>query len=417
MSTIDYTPGVDGAPFGNAQTNPQSSFYKPLSALTVAETNLIQKEIKRVIFDAAPKQYNALKLLFEKSAEDRNLDEFEYLETTFNRSPLVAATGVAGGATISFDLTAGSLTHISKDLVVIFPNNVKGIITAIAGATITVSAQSGGALPAVVAGDILSVQSTIMADGMTNFANYERVETITRYNFIQFFLRAARWGRIELQKYKNAGTTNYLTVDTENKMKQLRIDMFNAFFNGERGEFILATGEAAKAMGGIYPTMVAAGSANANPTIAGLKAAFETLAFATNYKAEGGVRFIYAVDEMLYELSKVWKEPGIRYAPSDSIADLNLTEYKLGTMRFVPVVCELFKEISCFPADWRRKLLVIDQETITPIKMAGIPQFEMGATLEKGANGSREGFKDWWVQAQLSLEFNNPLGCFWIDVQ
>jgi hypothetical protein len=169
-------------------------------------------------------------------------------------------------------------------------------------------------------------------------------------------------------------------------------------------------------MGGIYPTMVAAGSMTANPTIAGLRTAFETLAFKTNFKKEGGTRMIYATDEMLYELSKIFKDPGTRYTPNDKIADLNLTEYRMGTMKFVPVPCELFKEQSCFPKEWARKILVLDQETISPVKMKGLPSMFSGTTLDKGANGTREDFKDWYTEANLSLRFNNPLGSFYIDV-
>jgi len=39
-----------------------------------------------------------------------------------------------------------------------------------------------------------------------------------------------------------------------------------------------------------------------------------------------------------------------------------------------------------------------------------------GTTLDRGANGTREGYKDWYVEANLSLQFNNPVGSFWIDV-
>ena len=49
--------------------------------------------------------------------------------------------------------------------------------------------------------------------------------------------------------------------------------------------------------------------------------------------------------------------------------------------------------------------------------MKGIPAFDMGSTLSRGANGSRENYKDWWCSAQLSLEMNNPQASFSIDVQ
>lgn len=425
MSNVNYTPGLGNLPYGNTNTNPQSSQYAAISGYSPTESILIAKAIKEAIFDAAPAQYNALKLLYAKPLEDVGSDEFEYLETTFGRSALTSNAIVAAVAAVpgvpaaqTLTLTAASMTHLTPDLVIIYPDNSKAVIRVVAGATtINVESQTSAGLPAVAVGDVFAIQSTIMADAMTYFSNYERMETITRYNFVQFFVRAARWGRIELQKYENQGTTDYLVIDKEQKLKQLRVDLFNSFFNGTRGEFQISGGYIAKAMGGIYPTMVAAGSMSSNPTVAGLKAAFETLAFATNYKMEGAVRFIYGTSEILYEFSKVWKEAGIRYAPNDEIANLNLTEYKIGTMRFVPVACELFREASCFPADWKRRLLIIDQETITPIKMKGIPALEMGTTLDQQAVGTREGFKDWYVKGQLSLRMNNPLSSFILDVQ
>lgn len=424
MSQRVYTPGVGNAPFGNVNTNPQASQYGTISGYSPQESILIAKAIKEAIFDAAPEQYNALKLVFEKSFEEVNNDEFEYLESTFGRSALEAAAGslavaaVAGTeVTQAITLTAGTINYVGIDLVLVYPDGTKAIVKSIAGPVVTVGSQTSAGLPAVTAGDIFSIQSTIQGDGMDTFSNYERLETITRYNFIQQFLRAARWGRVEMLKHQNSGTTDYLEKDKKEKMRQIRTDLFNSFFNGTRGEFALAgTNLPVKSMGGIYPTMVAAGSMNANPTLAGLRSAFETLAFKTNHKKEGGTRMIYATDEMLYELSKIFKDPGTRYAPNDTIANMNLYEYKMGTMRFVPVPCELFKEQSCFPKDWNRKMLVIDQETIAPVKMKGLPSMFTGSTLDKGSNGTREGFKDWYVEANLSLRFNNPLGSFWLDV-
>lgn len=423
MSQRTYTPGIGNAPFGNVNTNPQASNYGLQSGYSAQESILIAKAIKEAIFDAAPEQYNALKLVFEKDFEEYNNDEFEYLENTFGRSALeanstaTAQAAVAGAVqTQTFALTAATITHVGIDELIIYPDGSRGIVRVVSGNNVTVESYTSLGLPAVAVGDIFSIQSTVYGDGMDTFSNYERLETITRYNYIQQFLRACRWGRVELLKYQNSGTTDFLDKDKKEKMRQLRTDLFNSFFNGVRGEVRLANGLPAKTMGGIYPTMVAAGSMTAQPTIAGLRSAFETLAFKTNYKKEGGTRMIYATDEMLYEISKIFKDPGLRYTPSDTVANMNLFEYKIGTMRFVPVPCELFKEQSCFTKDWNRKVLVIDQETIAPVKMKGLPSMFSGTTLDKGSNGTREGFKDWYTEANLSLRFNNPLGSFWLDV-
>lgn len=427
MSATAYTPGLGGLPFGNTNTNPQASQYAPISAFSPTESILIAKAIKRAIFDAAPEQYNALKLVFEKEFEDVNNDEFEYLENTFGRSPLEADAVVAAVAavantvqTATYTLTAASMNFLTPDLVIVFPDNSHGVIESVnIGANqITVNSLTGEALPAVAVGDIFSIQSTVEADGMDYFSNYERLDTVTRYNFVQLFLRACRWNRVELQKYINSGTTDYLAKDKMHKIRQIRIDVFNTFFNGQRGEFSISNGNVAKATGGIFPTMVSAGSMNANPTVAGLQAAFEALAFATNFKKEGATRFMFGTDEILYEFSKIYKQPGLRYTPSDTIANLNLKKIEIGTMNIVLVPCELFREISCFPADFRRRLFVLDLETIQPVKIKGLPAFEMDqTTLNRGVNGTREDFTDFYVRGQMGLRFHNPLASFWIDVQ
>lgn len=427
MSNINYLPGAGNAPFGNLQANPEGSQYSVESGYGATDTILLEKAVAEAIFDSTPEQYRALRLVFEKSALEKNLDEFEYLEKTFGRTALEgnaisAAVPAVPGAQVTqaVTVTAASLNFITVDIIIVYPDGTKGVVQAIAGNVLTVASQTSAGLPAVAVGDIFSIQSSIYADGQTNFSNYERMQTITRYNYIQLFLRAARWGKIERQKHLNAGRTNYLQLDAEQRMEQLRLDLFISFFNGTRGEFQLSPASGslpAKAMGGIFPSMQAAGSLFGNPTLAGLRSTFETLAFATNHLKEGATRFIYATDEMLYELSKIFKDPGLMYAPNDSIAKLNLKQYEIGSMKFVPVPCELFKDQACFPASWARKMLILDQETINPVKMKGIPMIEMGATLDKGPNGTREGFKDWYVQGNMSLQFNNPLGSFYIDVQ
>ena len=423
MSNTNYVPGVENAPFGNLNANPQSSFYGAESEFSVNESNLLQKHIERLIFDAAPAQFNALKLLFAKPHRDVNLDEFEYLEKTFGRTPIEAsgtAASQAGSAgahqTHTFTISAISLTKTTEDLIIIYPDGTQGVIVDITGSTVTVNSVTGLGLSAVAIGDIFAIRSTIISDGMDYFSNYSRLETITRYNYVQFFLRAQRWNRLELQKHQNAGTTNYLKEDREEKVRQLRIDMFNSYWNGVRGEFEISGGHVAKSMGGIYPLMIAAGSATANPTLAGLQQAFESLAFSTNHKNEGGTRFIYGTDQALHNFSKIYKLPGLQYSPNDDIAKLNLKKIELGTMNFVLVPCELWREQSCFPDDWRNRLIVLDQETVTPVKVKGIPSVEMGETDDL-SKGSRENFKDFWAKGQLSIEFNNPPASFIIDIQ
>lgn len=424
MSSQLYSPGIQNSPYGVSQANPQGSFYGAESSLSPAETNLLRKAIRKKLFDSAPAQYNSLKLVFQTPPEEKDSDEFEYLEYTFGRNALAANTTVAAVAaspgnivTQTFDLTAATLSYASVDLVITYPDNTEGVITDITGSTVTIKSRANAGLSAVTAGDVFAIRSSIEGDGNDSFSVYDRLETVTRYNYVQFFARAKRWDRVELVKFQNTGTTDYVEVDKKQRMKQLRLDLFVSYFNGHRGEYELSGGKIAKSMGGIYPTMVDAGALSANPTVAGLQAAFESLAFATNFKNEGDTRFVYGTQESLNNFSKIYKQPGLRYTPSDEKANLNLKMIEFGGMNFVLVPCELFREQSCFPAEWKKRILVLDLDTIRPVKMKGIPMFEMGETLMRGKDGSRENFQDWWVTAQLSLEMNNPLGSFIIDLQ
>lgn len=428
MSNKIYTPGQGNAPFGNVNLNPEGSAYGVDSRFSAEESALIRKHIYKKIFDAAPAQFSALKLLMAKPMQDVNNDEFEYYEKTFGRSALVVDGGFAGVAAqagvvgaqqnATIELELASMDHVSKDMLIVFPDNSKAVVQqVIAPNQIVVGSYSNQGLPAVAASEVISFQSTIEADGMDDFSHFSRLETIKRYNYIQQFMRVRRWTRMELQKHMNSGTTSYLQDDREEKIKQLRVDLFASYWNGDKGEVTLANGLAAKTMGGIFPSMVEANSATANPTVAGLKVAFESLLFATNYKQEGATRFVYGTDEMLYNFSKIYKQDGLRYEPNNEIANLKLKRIEIGTQNLVLVPCELWRENSVFPDAWKNRIIVLDQDTVTPVKMKGIPATEMGTTLKRGKNGTRENFQDFWCGAQLSLKFNNPLGSFYIDVQ
>jgi len=370
-----------------------------------------------------------LKILYAKPMAEMPSDEFSYFERTFGRPPIVvdAWDHTTGTMALAANYAAATDVPVVVGDVLYTTTGVPVIVTSVSFVTgagntdIVVAAQTGGSLTAGMfsASDVVAIQAPIIADGMDSFLHYDRMKTVERYNYIQLFQRANRWSKIELQKLINMGTTDYYSHETQEKIKQLRNDLFSAYFNGTRGEFSIpgenSTFWKAKCMGGIYPSMVAAGSEHATVALGGLKTAFEELAFDTNYKAEGSVRFVYGTDKMIYELSKSYKEDKVRYTPDNMIANLNLDEIRVGSQRYVLVPCELFKENSVLPEEWATKLLVLDQDSITPVKMTGLPHIEVGVTDNK-SRGSYRDYEDWWVKAMLSMKFNNPVGSFYIDV-
>lgn len=396
------------------------------SEFSYDETILIRRAIAREIFDAVPKKYAALRLLMDKPVQYEQNDVFTYLEKTFGRVALKASAGVAGGASHDIVLTTGGTANVTINKVIVYPDNSKGIVKAVTTGTETITVQkfNGAAnLPAVSQDDYFSIQTSVIADGQNFLTHYDRMSKIERYNYIQLMHRDKRWSRKEMTKFANLSNTNYFELDKKEQMDLLLQDMFISLWNGVRGEVNITVpgtdGSApykAMTMQGIFPAMVGAGCASASGvTKSTLQESFEALAFETDYKSEGSVRFIFAQNALLYELSKAWKETGLRYRPDDKIGDLNLSIYKIGDMNFVPVTTELFKEVSCFPVTWQHRIFVLDTETIHPVCMQGYQPIEMGQTAPKGTYGSIQDYTEWWIQGMLSLKFNTPLSSFYLD--
>jgi|WetSurSiteA1Bulk_404760.scaffolds.fasta_scaffold05562_3 hypothetical protein len=402
--------------------NPVGDEYATEFSLTATETDLLKRDIAYAIFDAVPAKYKIFRLLFDKPVEYVGNDVFTYMEKTFGRTALKATAITASGATMDISVTAGTEANVTENKIIVFPDNSKAQVYTVTSGHVFCKQLNGKAnLPAVAVNDYFSIQGSVIADGQNFLSHYDRMAKVERYNYVQLMERDKRWTRMEMTKFANLGVTNYFDLDKQEQMQLLLQDMFCSFWNGDRGEVEVqipgaATYYYAKTMGGIYPLMVAAGCANSSGvTAATLKEVFEALAFQTDYKGDGGVRFIFAQSALLYELSKAWKEIGVRYTPNDKIADLNLNEYRIGEMRFVPVATELFKEISMFPATWKSRIFVLDLDTISPVCVTGYQPIETGQTLPKGQGGSINDYTEWWIQGMLSLKFNNPLSSFYID--
>jgi len=84
----------------NSQTNPLGSGYASRYGYNVSA--ILQRETRRIIYDAAPKQYLDLKILSMKTPIKKNSDEFYYHEMGFGRDPIICdAIGsiIASGTT------------------------------------------------------------------------------------------------------------------------------------------------------------------------------------------------------------------------------------------------------------------------------------------------------------------------------
>lgn len=406
--------------YGNVDLNATGSKYAADYSHDLSI--LIEKATNKAIFDAAPQQYMDLKLLNMKSFIPVNSDEFYYQEMGYQRQALTVngAVGVpAGGTDATSDITLDSVEGIAEDMIIVFSGGEKGIVKDIAGLVITVAPLTGETLPAVADNEVISVLSSVEGDGVEGFAHYFRASTVERHNYVQLFSKAIRYGEVELFKLQNAAaTSNFLEMEKNAMFKQFRTDISNAFWNGDKGEVTTAKGVKAKVTQGLYPAMVAAGSPNATAVSANggatdtLQSVFEELVIDTEYGDYGQVRFAFMSPKVHLAISKLYKEEKTRYAPNDAIASLSLDEVNLGSSRIVFVPYSRFTDTASFPAEWANKIVLLDMKNINLRQMWAE---RSGETLDR-EGGIAKTYKEMYVDANMGVQFNNPLACGYIDV-
>jgi hypothetical protein len=380
-------------------------------------TFLIQRITNRDVWDSEPQQFLDLKLLNMFQFDQEASEEFSFLERTYLGTPLQAA-GTAGSVTspATQTFTVTSLAHISTDMIITYPNNAKGTVTAINTSTlqVTVTPMTGGTLPAVAVGDLFSHLSNIDANRRDGFPTFFRSDYTERFNFIQKLSYAVTFTDTERWKHEKAGTIdNYVAQQKEDMMKILRTRLSNIIWNGERGEVTLANGSKEKTTGGIYPTMVAAGSPSSTTTISNIRAPFENLVLQTEFGEYGRQRFAFMHPELHLALSKEYKDDKTRYAPEDvDVTRLQLKMVDIGSSQIVLTPFTRFGDSNSFPAAFRNRIFIIDPANIKIKQLWGE---RSGETLDR-AGGVAKTYKDTWVDTQVGTRINNPLSFATVDV-
>ena len=400
--------------FTNQNYNSVGSEYAALYGHDISL--LVQKLTNRAIFDAAPQQFMDLKLLNMVPAEQVNSDEFFYQEMGYQREPLVAT---ASSAAVSWPTTqtisVTSTDNISTNTIISYPNGQKGSVISVDTSllTVTVSPYNGDTLPAVAADDILANVSSVDHDGSDGFAQYFRASTIERVNYVQLFNKAIRYSEVELHKLKTMGTTsNFLEMERNAMFNQHRIDLSNAFWTGQKGEIITADGTPAKTTGGVYTSMLEAGSPNAVANSNTLVDAFEDMVLSSEYGDYGQARMAFMTPRMHRMLSLAYKEELTRYAPNDDIALLNLKEINLGSSRIVLVPFKRFEDKASFPGSFENRIVILDMKNIKRTQLWG----ERSGDTLKLEDGVPKRYGDVWVDCNMGVKFHNPLACAYLNV-
>lgn len=397
---------IFGDVFKNADLNALSSAYA--AAYSKGTTDLIRRVVHNKIYNSTRQQFYDMTILDMQTPIMVMSDEDIYGVKTYGRSAIVAGGNVSGSNSPITILTSDT-SMVAVDNIVCFPDNSKGIVNSITTNTsIVVAPYTGSTVPNVSTNDVIIVTTPVEADAATDIKTTWRMPVTERSNYIQMYVKGMKFGAMELEKYKRAGTfDDYLAKNREEFLNQVRIDRSNVYWNGTKGQVTLANGDVAKTTEGIYPAMVAAGTTTVSATSSTVGTALEDAAIATNHMAWGGRRFAYMAPEIHLMVSKYYKDTLTRYKPNDMIANLMLDEIRIGDSIIVLVPMARWKDEASFPSSFQNRILLLDQEQIIPTYFFGE---QYGSTLGRKDNGTLNNFTIDWVSMTMGQRYINPLG-------
>jgi hypothetical protein len=413
MASTQYTP--PNAAYTNNASNPLGSFW---GGLTGQQQAILEREIYTSIVDSAPQQFYDLKLLMDKSPITKTSDEHEWFEAPYDRYglPVNAVSATVTWPTTQ-NVTLVTSDNVTLNMVLTYPNNKQGTVTAKAGNVITVTPMQNDSLPAIAAGDVLTFASQIEGDSATNISNYYRLNLQRKYNYIYLLAIGMRYGFVELLKYKsNNYLPTFLADERDRMLKNFRISMSNQLWMGKKGMMFLADGTPVKMMGGILNEMLAAGSPNIQTPISSFGDAVESALLNTMGGPLGEEKFLFATPTRILQLSKQFKSALTRYTPNDMVAKLNLNMIDIGSAKAVLVPNLRFEDRASFPAAWQNYAFVLQKEKIKTVKLLG---YDATWTINPRNNGgpSLNNFYEFGMSSSLGLQFEAPQYSSLITIQ
>jgi len=440
MSLQSYTPNVNNAPFGLANTNAPGSPYA--AAFGRGTTSHLNLPVDPVIFDAQPQQFLDLQFLMAFATEEAPGDEIIWMENVWSRSPIVTAGAITGAAatpgspvTDTVVVTADALNYVYVGQKLHYtddsgaPNQVIVSNVNTGTATITLRSMVGQPIGAVAATGVnLTNGMTAGGDGFSTFANPVRTNTIRRTNLIEKVgPEQMIWNRLERLKWKNLAQTNFMEVDMRNLLTQLKVSMCQRIWLGQYGEGLVSYSNAgetaiAKFTEGIIPAIINNGGAVLNSTMSTVWDDMTTGIFQTNFGPATNERVIFGTPEMLHALNLKQKAEFVRYSggTADRIWDLDFEEWRFGGQKLILVPVQIWNDPASFPADFARKLVVLQKSSVKLVTMRGVAMISQDAKVSQSRTNTTPfeiyDFERYTVEGMVGTKVMNAAQNFVIQI-
>lgn len=435
MSQRTYVENTNNLPYGLANTNAPGSPYA--AAYSRGVTNHLFLPVDPIIFDAQPQQFLDLQYLMAFAAKEMPGDEVTWHEDVWSRSPIVTRAVFAGVAASAGVSVTGNIPITANTLPFVYPGQqiyyrgsdgvyTQGVIVSVdstgGSELINVRSQVGAALAPLASGSNITNGMTLGSDGQSTFAQPTRLQTVQRTNLIEVIGPEQKiWNHLERMKWKNQSQTNYMERDMKSMLTQLKVSLCQRIWIGKYGENTTPVGGGiAKNTEGIIPAIQNNGGATLNSTMSTVWDDITTGIFATNFGPVSNERVIFGTPEMLYSLNAKQKGEFVRYSSGDKVFDLDFEVWKFGGQTVTLVPTQIWNDEASFPAEYSRRLVVLQKQNVSLCTMRGVPMMQQEAKVSQSRNNidpfSIYDFERFTVQGMVGTEMKNAANSFIVDV-
>lgn len=434
MALRTYAENVNNLPYGLANTNAPGSPYA--AAFSRGVTNHLYLPVDPIIFDAQPQQFLDLQYLMAFASEDQPGDEIIWQENVWSRSAIVTRAAFAGTAASPGVAVAGAIPITAATIPFVYPSQViyyrgsDGVFTQ--AIVVTVDATGGAELinvrsligkalaPLAVVGSRITNGMTGGSDGQSTFAQPTRTQTIQRTNLIEVVgPEEAIWNHKERIKWKNQSQTNFMETDMKNRLTQLKVSLCQRIWMGQYGEGTLSDNSIAKFTEGIVPAIQNNGGATLNSTMSTVWDDISTGVFQTNFGAQTNERVVFGTPEMLHSINLRQKANFVRYTPNDSTYNNDFEQWKFGGQILTLVPTQIWGDAASFPAEYARRLVVLQKQNVKLCTMRGVPMMEQDMTTQSRTNITPSeiyDFERYYCQGMVGTKTANAASSFIVDV-
>lgn len=435
MAMPNYAENVNNAPYGLQNTNAPGSPYA--AAFGRGTTTHLMLPVDPIIFDAQPKQFLDLQFLMAFASKENPSDELIWQENVWSRTPIVTRASFAGTAlspgvsvTGTIPITAATLEYVFEGQQLyyrgtdgVYAQCVVASVTSTSGSeAIVVRSQRGRPLPPLASGAEITNGLTLGGDGQSAFTQPTRLRTVQRTNLIEKIGPEQKlWNKMERIKWRNLSQTNFIEQDMRDMLTQLKVSLCQRIWIGNYGENTTLQGAIAKNTEGIVPAILNNGGALLNSTMSTVWDDITTGIFATNFGPVSNESVIFGTPEMLNAINMKQKAELVRYAPGDTTSSADFEVWRFGgqTVTLVPV--QIWNDSASFPAEYKRRLVVLKKDSIKLATMRGIPMLQQEVKVSQSRSNITPfeiyDFERFTVEGMVGTELKNAAQHFIVDVE